>query len=300
MSYPTPSLDSLRCFVEAARFLNFRSAAKAVALTPAALGQRIRQLEEMMGHQLFHRTTRSVTLTEHGLALLPHAQHALEAAQECVRAGRGELAPPPTEIVLGTRHELGLSWVVPALSVLKEELPHLTIHLYFGSGLDLLAHSASLEIDCAITSSRMMDPRLDAFQLHLEEYVFVGGVDALEDNPLERPDEAANHTLIDINESLPLFRYWRDAPGGVDSMRFGFVRRVGTIAAIRSLVVQGDGVAVLPRYFVQEDIDAGRLQIIMPAVTPVNDYFRLVFRSDDPKRSLFERMARKLAELPLT
>jgi len=65
------------------------------------------------------------------------------------------------------------------------------------------------------------------------------------------------------------------------------------------LVVQGDGVAVLPKYFVQEDIDAERLQIIMPAVTPVNDYFRLVFRSDDPKRSLFERMARKLAELPL-
>ena len=48
----------IRCdaLLEAARFPNFRSAAKAVALTPAALGQRIRQLEEMMGHQLFHRT----------------------------------------------------------------------------------------------------------------------------------------------------------------------------------------------------------------------------------------------------
>ena len=129
--------------------------------------------------------------------------------------------------------------------------------------------------------------------------MFVGSAKLLEENLLEQPGEAANHTLIDINESLPLFRYWRDAPGGMDSMRFGFIRRVGTIAAIRSLVVQGDGVAVLPKYFVQDDIDAGRLQIIMPAVTPVNDYFRLVFRADDPKRSLFERMARKLAELPL-
>ena len=145
-----------------------------------------------------------------------------------------------------------------------------------------------------------MDPRLDAFQLHLEEYVFVGSADALENNPLERPGDAAQHTLIDINESLPLFCYWRDAPGGVDSMRFGFVRRVGTIAAIRSLVIQGDGVAVLPKYFVRDDLESGRLKTIMPAVTPVNDYFRLVFRSDDPKRSLFERMARKLSELSLT
>ena len=98
MAYPIPSLDSLRCFVEAARFLNFRSAAKAVALTPAALGQRIRQLEELMGHQLFHRTTRSVTLTEHGLALVPHAQHTLEAAQECVRAGRVSLSHLPLKL----------------------------------------------------------------------------------------------------------------------------------------------------------------------------------------------------------
>ena len=40
-------LDSLRCFVAAAEHLNFRTAARAVALTPAALGQRIRQLEEV-------------------------------------------------------------------------------------------------------------------------------------------------------------------------------------------------------------------------------------------------------------
>ena len=43
-----PDLESLRCFEEAARQLNFRAAAKAVGLTPAALGQRIRRLEEQL------------------------------------------------------------------------------------------------------------------------------------------------------------------------------------------------------------------------------------------------------------
>ena len=44
-----PSIDSLRCFQAAARLLNFRAAARSVALTPAALGQRIQKLEEQLG-----------------------------------------------------------------------------------------------------------------------------------------------------------------------------------------------------------------------------------------------------------
>src|SRR5207253_2750597 len=81
-----PSLESLRCFTEAARLLNFRAAARVVALTPAALGQRIRQLEDQVGEALFHRTSRKVVLTQAGLALLPRAQQVLSDAEACMRA----------------------------------------------------------------------------------------------------------------------------------------------------------------------------------------------------------------------
>src|SRR4029079_1882474 len=57
VSTPPPSLQSLRCFVEAARLLNFRAAARAVALTPAALGQRIAQLEGQIGRAAVPRHT---------------------------------------------------------------------------------------------------------------------------------------------------------------------------------------------------------------------------------------------------
>ena len=110
-----PSLESVRCFVEAARFLNFRAASKSVSLTPAALGKRIQQLEDLLGARLFHRTTRRVTLTEAGLAFLPRAHQLLDAAKECLRAGRGEMGPPEMELTLGTRHELGLSFLAPLL-----------------------------------------------------------------------------------------------------------------------------------------------------------------------------------------
>src|SRR5437773_2384277 len=68
-----PSTENLRAFDAAARLLSFRAAARTVALTPAAFGQRIRQLEDQLGVALFRRTTRSVALPDPGLALLPEA-----------------------------------------------------------------------------------------------------------------------------------------------------------------------------------------------------------------------------------
>jgi LysR family transcriptional regulator, glycine cleavage system transcriptional activator len=296
---PLPSLDALRCFAEAARLLNFRAAARAVGLTPAALGQRIRQLEDMLDAKLFHRTTRSVTLTEQGLALVPFAQRALDAAGECVRAGRGEVGPPPIELVLGTRHELGLSWVVPMLPKLRRSHPKLTIHVYFGSGPDLVHRVRSHQIDCAVTSSIITDPKLDTARLHEEHYVFVGAPRLLRRFGLDEAADAASHVLIDVSPDLPLFRYWRDGEGGTDALEFKGVLSMGTIAAIRHLVLRGDGVAVLPLYFVQPDLGANRLVALFPEVTPLSDYFRLVFRGDDPKRSVYEAMAETMLEEPL-
>jgi DNA-binding transcriptional LysR family regulator len=294
-----PPVDSLRCFVAAAQSLNFRAAARAVALTPAALGQRIKQLEDQLGVPLFQRTTRSVALTRAGLDLLPRARDALAALDACVRAARGDLGPSPIELVLGTRHELGLSWIVPQLDRLGRAHPEVTFHLYFGAGDDLLLRLRMREIDCAVTSTRFNDPRLEAVRLHREEYVFVGARALLAKQPLTKPAHAERHTLIDASADMPLFRYWRDAPGASDTLQFARVRRIGTIAAIEALVRAGRGVAVLPEYLVERALAKGELERIFPAVKPVADYFRLVYRAGDPRQPLFEAIARSMVKVPL-
>jgi DNA-binding transcriptional LysR family regulator len=96
-----------------------------------------------------------------------------------------------------------------------------------------------------------------------------------------------------------LFRYWRDAPGGGDRLRFAAVRRIGTIAAIEALVRQGRGVAVLPRYLVAPALRRGALRVILPSVKPVPDAFRLVFREGDPREALFEALAAAMRLVPL-
>jgi LysR family glycine cleavage system transcriptional activator len=273
----TPSIENLRCFVAAAETRNFRRAARVVALTPAAFGHRIRQLEEQLGVRLFARTTRSVSLTEAGVALAPSARRCLDAAEECVRAARGEVGPAPMELTIGTRQELGLSWLLPEFDALTEERPFLRLQLYFGSGPDLVLRVHTREIDCAITSSRVLDPKLDALRIHREDYVFVGAARLLARLPFRRLEHATRHTLLDATPDLPLFRYWKDAAEKADGVRFAGSVSLGSIEAIRQRVLAGAGVAVLPEYHVRSDLASRKVRRILPDVTPLHDYFRLVF-----------------------
>ncbi len=294
-----PSLENLRCFLAAAETLNFRAAARTVHLTPAAFGQRIRQLESQLGVTLFARTTRAVTLTAEGLALVAHARRVVDLAADCPRIARGELGPPPMELTLGTRHELGMSWIVPQVDDLQAALPGLTLHLYFSAAEDLLLRIRAHEIDLAVISSRLADPRLDALPLHPEEYVLCASAELLAQTPFTRRAHAAQHTLADISHDLPLYRYWRDAPGAGEPLSFGRIWRLGTIEALAWAVRTSRAVAVVPRYLIARDLKRGAVRPLLPSVEPLSDTFRLVFRADDPRRPTFARLAEAMRTSPL-
>ena len=74
---------------------------------------------------------------------------------------------------------------------------------------------------------------------------------------------------------------------------------MGTIGAIHRLVLDGQGVAVLPLYMVRRDLRLGRLRRIVRGVPPLFDWFRLVFRRDDPRRPLYDRLAKHFASRKL-
>jgi DNA-binding transcriptional LysR family regulator len=76
-----PTLRSLRVFCVAARTRNFRLAADEVCLTPSAVSHQIRELEDVLGVQLFERTSRTVELTAAGRTLLVEIEPLLEALE---------------------------------------------------------------------------------------------------------------------------------------------------------------------------------------------------------------------------
>lgn len=294
-----PSLDSLRCFLAAARLLNFRAAAKSVALTPTAFSQRIRQLEDQLGVELFARTTRSVRLSAQGDALLPMAERCIAAAEDCVRAVKGDPKSAPIEFTIATRHELGLSWLLPAYDSITRAFPHLALQLHFGSGPDLMFRVGAMQADCAVTSARISDARLDAVAIHREDYVFVGAPKLLSTLACRSVSDLSAHVLLDSDASMPLFRYVQEALNVPEGVRFQRVVRLGTIEAIRRRALAGAGLAVLPEYLVNADLKTKRLVRALPKVQPQHDYFRLVFRRDSPRRDLMNALAKHLATMPL-
>ena len=223
------------------------------------------------------------------------AEACLRAAEETSRAVRGETTHSAIDLIVGTRQELGLSWLLPQFGSLERARPWLQLHLDFGSGPDLLLRLRTMEVDCAITSSRLADPKLDSLRLHREDYVFCGSHTLLKKTPFAKADDARDHVLLDASPDCPLFRYWKDSPDGGDRLRFGRGVWLGSIEAIRIRMLAAAGVGVLPAYLVEPDLKSGRLVRILPKVKPLHDYFRLVFRGGDPRRALFDDLATLLS-----
>lgn len=292
-----PDIDSLRCFVAAAHHKSFRKAAREVALSPGAFSDRIRRLEELLGARLFQRTTRSCHLTPEGDRALVFAQKAIDAARRTLDASRSE--PVPWDIVVGTRFELGLSWLVPALSSLSKSCPERRVHTYFGDTDALLLGLERGACDAVVTSARTSQAGLDTAALHEERYVLVASPALLERCPLRGYKDAENHVLLDVHPDLPLFRYFVDGRPSRESWRFSFVHRLGTIAAILAQARVGGGVAVLPHYFASPDLESGSLVEPLPKSKISSDYFRLFWRSGHPRADDLVRLAAELRALPL-
>src|SRR5690606_32829803 len=289
-------LTSLNCFLTAAKLASFRGAARACHLSPSAFGERIRRLEETLEVSLFVRTTRSVKLTPAGEHLLPRAQQALDAAEACFATAD---VSPSYSLTLGTRYELGMSWLAPELEHLERLRAGRTLHLTFGDSEELLRAAKRGEIDAVVTSSRLAVTGLRYAPLHEESYKLVAAPALLNQNAFRHPRDAASHRLIDASEDLPLFRYLLDVGSAKSFWAFGDARYLGTIAAIRQRVLDGGGVAVLPEYFVRSDIKRRKLRVVLPSHKIQSDWFRLVWRTQHPRETELEEMAEELRKRPL-
>jgi LysR family transcriptional regulator, glycine cleavage system transcriptional activator len=292
-----PDLESLRCFETAAVRLNFRAAAKAVALSPAAFGDRIKRLEDQLGATLFHRTTRRVSLSPSGEALLSQARRTLEEARQCLATASG--GRMPFELTVGTRFELGLSWLTPSLQKLTRTHPERTLHLSFGDSDALLARIRNGSVDCAVLSVRLSSGEFRYALLHAEDYALVAAPKLLRRNPLRKSTDASAHVLLDLHPDLPLFRYLLDARPAGQLWDFERVDYLGTIGAVRFRALEAAGVAVLPRYFIRHDLRRRHLVEPLSRIRLLSDRFRLVWRRGHVREAQMRELADELLGVAL-
>lgn len=107
-------LNGLRVLDAAARHLSFTRAADELAVTPAAVGQQIRALEDTLGVVLFRRTTKGLELTpegESGLAALRHGFLQFEEAVRAMQAGQTSKS-----LTIAAPRDLTEKWLMPRLA----------------------------------------------------------------------------------------------------------------------------------------------------------------------------------------
>jgi LysR family glycine cleavage system transcriptional activator len=129
-------LNALRVFEAAARHLSFTRAADELAVTPAAVGQQIRALEDTLGVVLFRRLTRNLELTPEAQQALPALQQGFLALEDSVRllqAGQSSRV-----LSLAAPRALVAKWLAPRLAEYGRQNPDLRF--------SIIAHEAG-EVD---------------------------------------------------------------------------------------------------------------------------------------------------------
>src|SRR5690606_31588803 len=108
-----PPLNALRAFEAAARHMSFTKAADELAVTPGAVSQQIRTLEEHIGMPLFRRRNRSLQLTEAGEACFPYVRDGFDRLAEGVERltdnGRDKV------LTVSVAPSFASKWLVPRL-----------------------------------------------------------------------------------------------------------------------------------------------------------------------------------------
>ncbi len=115
-------LNALRVFDAAARHLSFTRAADELAVTPAAVGQQIRALEDVLGVVLFRRTSKGLELTPEGEAGLDPLREGFLSFEESVAAMQAGQASD--HYTIAVPREFYAEWLAPRLAVFQAGTPN--------------------------------------------------------------------------------------------------------------------------------------------------------------------------------
>lgn len=122
-----PSLNWLRVFEAAARSESFASAAKILNMSPAAVSQQIKALEEHLKTPLFERGPKNVSLTDAGLSFLPTVRQSLMSIEATAASIFGH--PSGATVTLQSSLIFAASWLVDRLHRFEEQHPDIRVHI---------------------------------------------------------------------------------------------------------------------------------------------------------------------------
>lgn len=255
------NLNGFVVFVRVAETRSFVAASRLLGVSASAIGKSVARLEEKLGVRLFHRSTRSVTLTAEGTLFLERSRRILaeiEAAElelsQATAAPRGRL-----------RVSLPLvsSLVLPVLGEFMRQYPAIELDLDF---TDRLVDVIEEGFDVVVRTGNPTDSRLSARRLGTFRSMLVASPDYLARRGIPKvPADLLEHTCLHYRfPNSGKLEPWalRQAPGDPE-LQLPTSMICNNIETRVCFALQGLGIAYLPEFSIGEALADGRLCAIL-------------------------------------
>lgn len=254
-----PPLNALKAFEAAARHLSFTKAAEELDVTPGAISQQIRIIEEYTNFPLFKRTGRQVLLTDAAQAALPLVRDAFD---KLVEAGRIMREPARKgKVMISCAPSFAAKWLAPRLDSFQAE--HSDIEVWVSADMSLTDFTTG-DIDLAVRYGLGGYDGLKSEKLMDETVLPVCSPQLLQGpKAIKRHADLEHHTLLhdqsqENDPSCPDWLSWLKARNvsDVDGTRGP---RFNQSLLVIEAAASGRGVALAKKAIAATDIANGRL-----------------------------------------
>lgn len=241
------SLRQLRAFVAVATSRSFSRAADAMALTQPAISRNVTELEQVLGLQLLHRTTREVELTEAGRLLLGNVTRVLEDLDACLLEVQGLATQRKGRVKVASSPTLSAHLLPQCIARGRLQSPGVNIQLLDRIQSDVLLSVRSGEVDFGVVIDPSERQDLHVQTILTEPFCLV----CLSSDKLARKKEVhwadlAGQPLVLLDHASGSRRLI-DAALQAHGAAASVVQDVGHTTTIYSMVEQGLGLSVVPQ-----------------------------------------------------
>ncbi len=253
-------LSEFQCFLQVASTGSFTGAATALGITPSAASKQVKSLEARLGARLFNRTTRHVALTEVGRAFRERIQPVLNEVEEA-ELSVSQLSDEPRGLLrVGAPMDFGRAHLAGPIASFAGAHDALEIEVEFA---DRFVDVVEEGFDVVVRIGALADSSLVARYLGPCRRVLCAAPSYLADHG--EPHEIADlsrHTRVAY--SYESERSWTlIGPNGPTRVMVPVRHRSNNGELTRSLILGGQGLALLPTFLVGDDLRAGRLKALL-------------------------------------
>lgn len=271
MIYP---LQALRTFVEVGQRKSVKAAAQALHVTPGAVSQQIRVLEDRLGVVLLERERLGMRLTEAGASVFPRLREAFLQIDQAMHDLESTKAR--RSVTVSTVATFAASWLVPRLGRFKQLHPDIEIRVEATSELVDLRRD---RVDVALRHGLGDYPGLEVLPLMAPVLTPVASPGFLKAHGavIHEAGDCLSHPLLHDGDRAD-WPLWLKAHGVADDMRAERGSAFDDDFLLIRAAEAGQGLALVPQAYAQEEIAAGRLIQVLDKPWPARFAYYAVTR----------------------